>query len=329
MEKSITNQKERAEARHVLEIEAESIQLASKRLGENFSEAIDLLHKDDNKIIVTGIGKSGHLGKKLAATFCSTGSPAAYLHPSEAVHGDLGIHQKGDPVIFLSNSGATPELLALEPVFRQRTAYILGILGKVDSPLGEKVDVLLDASVSIEADPLNIVPTASFTVAASLGDALSSALMRRRNFSETDYAMTHPAGQLGRNLILCVANVMHTPEKVAFVEPSTPLKDIVIKMTEKPLGAACVLKCGNLVGIITDGDLRRSLKEVRDLNLLTAEKIMCKSPQVVRPNMSLGSALEIMEGGHSPISVLPVIKEKTTEVMGLIRLHDIFTPQSN
>jgi len=329
MEGSTINRKEVVEARHVLKVEAESILMASKRLGENFSKAVDLLYKDKGKIIVTGIGKSGHLGKKLAATFCSTGSPAAYLHPSEAVHGDLGIHQKGDPVIFLSNSGATPELLALEPVFRQRTACIMGILGKEDSPLGKKVDVLLDASVSNEADPLNIVPTASFTVAASLGDALSSALMRRRNFSEKDYAMTHPAGQLGRNLTLCVANVMHKPEQVAFVESSTPLKDIVIKMTEKPLGAACVVKCAKLVGIITDGDLRRSLKKVEDLNQLTAEKIMCKSPQIVKPNMSLGVALEIMEGGSSPISVLPVIDEKTTEIMGLIRLHDIFTPQSN
>ena len=181
MELNATNPKERNDARKVLEVEANSILRASNRLGKNFSEAVDLLFKDKGKIIVTGIGKSGHLGKKLAATFCSTGSPAAFLHPSEAVHGDLGIHQKGDPVIFLSNSGATPELLALEPVFRQRTARILGILGKEESPLREKVDVFLDASVSHEADPLNIVPTASFTVAASLGDALSSALMRRRN----------------------------------------------------------------------------------------------------------------------------------------------------
>ena len=329
MEPNATNPKERNDARKVLEVEANSILRASNRLGKNFSEAVDLLFKDKGKIIVTGIGKSGHLGKKLAATFCSTGSPAAFLHPPEAVHGDLGIHQKGDPVIFLSNSGATPELLALEPVFRQRTARILGILGKEESPLREKVDVFLDASVSHEADPLNIVPTASFTVAASLGDALSSALMRRRNFSEKDYAMTHPAGQLGRNLILSVANVMHKPEKVAFVEPSTPLKDIVIQMTENPLGASCVIKNSKLVGIITDGDLRRSLKEVDDLNDLIAEEIMCKSPQTVQPNTSLGEALEIMEGGKSPISVVPVIDDKEKRIMGLIRLHDIFTTQSN
>ena len=170
------------------------------------------------KIVITGIGKSGHVGKKMAAMLCSTGSPTAYLHPSEAVHGDLGIHQQGDPVIYLSNSGSTPELIYLEPVFRARGAKIIGVLGQTNSPLAEKVDVLLDASVSEEADPLGIVPTSSFTAASALGDAIGAALMKRRNFDKNEYAKTHPAGQLGRNLILRVKDVFQKKDKVAIVK---------------------------------------------------------------------------------------------------------------
>ncbi len=312
----------------VLRNEAESILEASKRLDENFVQAIDVLFSQSGKIIVTGIGKSGHLGKKLSATLCSTGSPSCFLHPSEAVHGDLGIHQPNDPVIFLSNSGSTPELIALEPVFRKRKAKIVGILGRKNSKLSEKVDVVLDATVQIEADPLGIVPTASFAVAAALGDAIASALMRRRGFSETDYASTHPAGQLGRNLILSVEDVMHAKDKVACVKEKTSVRDVVLEMSSHPLGAACVFDDREeLVGVITEGDLRRGLQSFPEINKVEARKIMTPTPITIGPKASLGEALKTMEERDSQISVLPVVEEGRRALSGLIRIHDVYDPK--
>lgn len=323
------SKQELRDAQKVLRKEANSIIEASNRLSENLSTAVDCLYTDHGKVVVSGIGKSGHLGKKLAATLCSTGSPAAFLHPSEAVHGDLGIHQNGDPVLFLSNSGSTPELIALEPILRGRGAKIVGIFGNMGGQLVSKVDAFLDSSVPEEADPLGIVPTASFSVSAALGDALASALMRRRNFSEQDYAQTHPAGQLGRNLILRVSDVMHPPSKVACVTKETKTKDLVIEMTKYPLGAACVLEEERLMGIVTDGDLRRALNENENLLQLSAEKVMTKSPETIAPEIFLGNALKVMEDRKSPISVLPVACKETKRLVGLIRLHDIYTPSGN
>ena len=261
----------------------------------------------------------------MAATLSSTGSPAYFLHPSEAVHGDLGIHQPRDPVIYLSNSGTTPELVYLEPVFRSREAKIIGILGNPNSPLGKSVDVCIDASVDQEADPLRIVPTASFAVASSIGDGIASCLMKRRNFSHNEYAQTHPAGQLGRNLLLKVSNVMHKPTKVACVKMETPMKEVVIKMTEFPLGAACVINDQKLVGLITDGDLRRELKEDDNILSKNAQSIMSKNPTTISPNISLGESLQIMEKREpSPISLLPVVSPENSLFLGLIRLHDIY-----
>ena len=313
-------------AREVMNEEALSINKAAGRLTDSsFTKAVEILLNAKSKIVVCGIGKSGHVGKKLSATLCSTGSPACFLHPSEAVHGDLGIHQHGDPVIYLSNSGTTPELIALEPIFRSRGAKIVGLLGNVESPLGEKADVVIDASVDKEADPLGIVPTASFAVASSLGDALSSTLMKRRNFSENEYAQTHPAGQLGRNLILRVSDVLHAPNKVACVEKNTLMKDVVIKMTHRSLGAACVLVGNKLIGIVTDGDLRRGLQENENLLSLTAESIMTNNPTTISPNATLGDALHFMETGRAtPVSLLPVVEDQTMNFLGLLRLHDIY-----
>ena len=323
------NQKELTEAQSVLTKEANSIIRASGRLGINFSEAVDCLYTSKGKIIVCGIGKSGHLGKKLAATLCSTGSPASFLHPSEAVHGDLGIHQEGDPVIFLSNSGSTPELWALLPLLKSRSAKIVGIFGNDKGHLINKVDVCLDSSVPEEADPLGIVPTASFAVSASLGDALASALMKRRDFSEMDYAQTHPAGQLGRNLILRVSDVMHHPPKIACVDKQTKIKHLVIEMTKFPLGAACIVGDEQILGIVTDGDLRRALNEQENLLDISAEEVMTTSPQTINPEVSLGNALKVMEDRNSPISVLPVVCTISNKLLGMIRLHDIYTPSSN
>lgn len=318
---------EAQEAKGVLTKEALAIQgVADRLVPKEFSKAIDILFKKEGKIIVTGIGKSGHVGKKLAAMLCSTGSPTAFLHPSEAVHGDLGIHQEGDPVIFLSNSGSTPELLYLEPVFRARGAKIIGILGKQQSPLGEKVDVILDASVNEEADPLGIVPTSSFAAASALGDAIGSALMKRRNFDSREYAKTHPAGQLGRNLILKVRDVFHPFEKVACLTKEDSIKQAVIEMSKHPLGAACILEDKKLIGVITDGDLRRALLEKNDINTAQAADIMTLKPQTISPAEYLGIALELMEKREpTPISLLPVICPESGSFLGLVRLHDVLS----
>ena len=234
--------KELEEARQVLLKESKSIEKASHYLDENFIKALDILEGAKNKIIFCGIGKSGHIGKKLSATFCSVGSTASFLHASEAVHGDLGIHQNEDPVIFFSNSSSTPELLALVPILKKRNAKIIGILGNKKGPLVEKVDVFIDASVEIEADPMGIVPTSSFMVATSIGHALAIGLMKRNKFSEKDYAKTHPAGQLGRNLLFNVENVMHKIDKIPLVFSDTPIRELVCKMTKFPLGGACIIK---------------------------------------------------------------------------------------
>ena len=318
------NKKDLEIATAVLKKEANSILKASDRLSLSFTEAVNILLKQDKKIIVSGIGKSGHLGKKISATLCSTGSPSSFLHPSEALHGDLGIHQLGDPVIFLSNSGSTPELLALAPILRSRNAKIVGIFGRPNSALSKLVDTSLDASVSNEADPLGIVPTASFAVASAIGDAIASAIMNRKGFTEKDYAITHPAGQLGRNLVLRVQDVMQKPDKTAIVYESTSVKEVVIEMTLHPLGAACVLsKNGNLAGLITDGDIRRTLYKFDELNDVKAKDIMTPNPVVTEPDVSLGDALEKMEERESSISVLPVLDAKQKGIQGMVRIHDI------
>ena len=319
------SEQELKEAVKVLKKESESIDRAASQLGKNFSQALDILFKSKNKIIVCGIGKSGLLGKKLAATFCSTGSPASFLHASEAVHGDLGIHQSGDPVIFLSNSASTPELLFLEPIFRKRKGKIVGIMGNADGPLIKKVDVFLNSSVLSEADPLGIVPTASFMVSAALGDALASGLMKRKNFTKSEYARTHPAGQLGRNLLFNVNDVMHPLSEIALVFSDTLISDLVIEMTKHPLGAACVVRKGKLLGIVTDGDLRRSLMENKNLLNMTAKQIMNAEPKTIDPSLSLGEALSVMEEGSKQISVLPVAEPGQDKLMGLLRLHDIYS----
>jgi len=319
------SEQELKEAVKVLKKESESIDRAASQLGKNFSQALDILSKPKNKIIVCGIGKSGLLGKKLAATFCSTGSPASFLHASEAVHGDLGIHQTGDPVIFLSNSASTPELLFLEPIFRKRKGKIVGIMGNADGPLIKKVDVFLNSSVLSEADPLGIVPTASFMVSAALGDALASGLMKRKKFTKSEYARTHPAGQLGRNLLFNVNDVMHPLSEIALVFSNTLISDLVIEMTKHPLGAACVVREGKLLGIVTDGDLRRSLMENKNLLNMTAKQIMNAEPKTIDPSLSLGEALSVMEEGSKQISVLPVAEPGQDKLMGLLRLHDIYS----
>ena len=226
--------------RSAIETEAASIAAAAERLDGRFAHAVELIARHKGKVAVTGLGKSGFVAQKLAATMCSTGTPAVFLHPVDALHGDVGICAPGDPAIFLSKSGTTAELLRLVPVFRELEAPLVGILGNCASPLAAAMDAVLDASVRAEADPFNLAPTASSAVAAALGDALALAVMQARKGTLEDFARRHPAGQLGRNLRLTVRDVMHRGSEVAWALPDDAAKDVIIAMNRCPLGAACV-----------------------------------------------------------------------------------------
>lgn len=313
-----------AAARAAMNIEAESIAAAATRLDGELIRAVELILAHPGKVVVTGIGKSGHIARKIVATLCSTGTAAVYLHPAEAAHGDLGIYTPGDPTILLSKNGASAELQALVPLLRQFRSPLIGILGASDSPLAAQVDVYLNASIAREADPHNLAPTASAITALALGDALAIALMTARNFTPEEFGRFHPGGQLGRNLRLNVADAMHGEDEVAFVSPAAPLKEVIIAMTRRPMGAACVVRNnGTLAGFLTDGDLRRALTSHDDIRTLTAADAMTRTPVIIAPDATLGQALELMERRRSQISVLPVV-DAAGRALGVIRLHDIY-----
>jgi arabinose-5-phosphate isomerase len=307
-----------------MEIEAESIRCAASRLDGELIRAVELILAHPGKVIVTGIGKSGHIARKIVATLCSTGTAAVFLHPAEAVHGDLGIYTPGDPTVLLSNRGASTELQALVPLLRQFRSPLVGILGNLASPLAAQMDVLLDASVEREADPHDLAPTASAVTALALGHALAIALMVARNFTPEEFGRFHPGGQLGRNLRLSVAEAMHTGDEVAWVAPDTALKDVIVAMTRRPLGGACVVAAdGRLAGFLTDGDLRRALTNHDDIRTLRAADAMTAAPVTVGPEANLGQALELMERRRSQISALPVV-DGEGRALGLLRIHDIY-----
>jgi arabinose-5-phosphate isomerase len=312
-------------AREAMEVEAEAIRAAGQRLDHNLERAVDLILAHPGKIVVTGLGKSGHVARKIVATLCSTGTPAVFLHAAEASHGDLGIYSPGDPTLMVSKSGNTAELLALIPFLRELPSRRIGIIGNPRSPLAAEMDVVLDASVEREADPENLAPTASATVALVLGHALTVALMRARNFTVDDFGRYHPGGQLGRSLRLTVADVMHGREEIAWAWPEDSLKKVVIAMSHYPLGAACITDAaGKLIGLITDGDLRRALESHDDIRGLAAADVMTANPVTVSPQARLLHALRLMEDRPSQISVLPVIDPSNNQCLGLLRVHDIY-----
>lgn len=314
-------------ARQVLLAEARALEAASARLDGEFDRAVDLLAAHAGKVLVTGIGKSGIIAQKITATFCSVGQPAVFLHPVEALHGDLGLYTPGDPTVVVSRSGNTAELLRLVTELKAVASPVIGILGAPQSSLGVLMDVVLDASVRAEADPNNLAPTASASVAMGLGDALAIGLIERRGFTPADFARFHPAGQLGRNLLLRVSEVMHPLAQVATAAATDPLRQVVIGMTSRPLGAACVLDSqGRLAGLITDGDVRRALRQHDDIRGVVAAEVMTARPAAISPGASVHEALRKMEDRGSQISVLPVVDE-TGLCVGLLRLHDLYQHQ--
>ena len=312
-------------ARALLQAEASALAELATRLDGAFTQTVDLIAAHPGKVVLCGVGKSGLIGQKIAATLCSTGTPAIFLHAADAVHGDLGILQPGDPVILLSRSGTTAELVRLIPVLRSFKSPIIAIVGNTQSPLATQADVVLDIGARPEADPLGLVPTTSALLTLALGDALAAALMTKRGFGPSDFARFHPAGQLGRNLSLTVGEALQPLERCAVAKPGDSLRDTVIAMTRHPHGAACVLAAdGTLAGLITDGDLRRALGRGVDLNSARAADIMTVNPIRAHAPMSLAEAARIMEDRPSQISVLPVTDAATGRCLGLIRIHDIY-----
>lgn len=316
-----------AVGRQAMQAEAAAIQLAASRLGLEFERALQLILDAKSKLVICGIGKSGHIGCKLAATFSSSGIPSIFLHAAEAIHGDLGIYQPGDPTIVLSKSGSTAEVLRLMPLFRKFKSPVIAIVGNTDSPIAQLADVVLDASVEKEADPLNLMPTSSSTVSLAMGDALAAALVKARDFTAEEFATFHPGGQLGRNLLMQVSDVMHPSSRVACLQADSSLRAVVIAMTQFPLGAACVIDAeGNLQGIITDGDIRRLLSGDGDILAKRLGDCMTSHPIATSPAIPLGEALRMMEDRPSQISVLPVVAQGGQRLLGLLRLHDAYQP---
>ena len=307
----------------ILRIEADSITNAAAKLdAASVEKALDILATCNGKVVVTGVGKSGVIAQKIAQTLTSTGTMALFLQPSDALHGGLGVVASNDVLIALSNSGETDELLAILPSIRARGCRVISIVGNKDSTLAAQSDALLDASVDKEACPLNLAPTASTTVALAIGDALAMTLMESKGHSQTDFALNHPAGRLGKRLTLSVRDLMHESPNVS---TDASWLDVVKAISKSALGAVNVVdQHSKLLGIVTDGDLRRTIERTSPdaLSALNAESMMTRSPITAAPDMLAFDALKLMEERASQISVLPVVDGDRT-CIGLLRLHDI------
>ncbi len=306
----------------LLKLEAAAIEQSAGNLDADAIErSIQALIDCAGKVIVIGVGKSGVIAQKIAQTMTSTGTVAVFVHPSDALHGSLGVIAAGDVVIALSNSGETDEILTILPAIRHRSVTLIAIVGNVDSTLARQSDIVLDASVSEEACPLNLAPTASTTVALAVGDALAMTLMEAKGLTERDFAENHPAGRLGKRLTLTVASLMHESPNVT---ADANWLEVVKSISKYALGAVNVIgPNGTLLGIVTDGDLRRTIERTApaDFPTLTAAQMMTANPITTAPEMLAYAALQLMENRPSQISVLPVVEG--LKCVGLLRLHDI------
>lgn len=307
-----------------LEIEAAAVKRLTERIDEEFVAAVNCILACKARVIVTGMGKSGHVGRKIAATLASTGTPSFFLHPAEAFHGDLGMVTEQDVVIAISNSGESSEIVNILPIIRRIGATIIAMSGRRTSQLGQFADYFIDISVEREACPLGLAPTASTTATLAMGDAIAMALMSCRNFTSQDFALFHPGGALGRRLLLTVRNVMHTDGDNPLIHKGKTAKDALFVMTDKGLGAASVVgDDGKFLGLITDGIIRRALAKDNDFLDEPVESIMFTSPLVISPEKMAAQALHVMEQHKpNPVTVLPVI-DKENRPIGMVHLTDL------
>ncbi|WP_300455702.1 KpsF/GutQ family sugar-phosphate isomerase [Accumulibacter sp.] len=309
-------------ARQVLRIEAEAVLALVDRINDAFLRALELILNCHGRVIVSGMGKSGHVGRKIASTLASTGTPAFFVHPAEASHGDLGMITRDDVLIALSNSGESTELLAIVPSIKRQGARLISLTGNRQSSLARESDVHLDAAVAQEACPLNLAPTASTTAVLALGDALAVALLDARGFGPEDFARSHPGGLLGRRLLTRVRDVMRMGNAVPAVSPATSVPDAILEISRGGIGMTAVVNPDRqVVGVVTDGDLRRAFARNTDPRMLTVADIMGRGPRSIGPDRLAVEAVEMME--QHKINQLPVVDAEGV-LIGALNMHDLF-----
>lgn len=311
------------EAKRVIQVEAQAVAALADRLDASFQKSVELILASRGRVVVTGMGKSGLIGQKIASTMASTGTPAFFLHPAEGIHGDLGMIMSGDVVIAISNSGETEELVRILPVIKRLGARLIAMSGNPESTLAKAGDLFLDVSVAEEACPLGLAPTASTTATLAMGDALAVALLVERGFRAEDFALFHPGGSLGKKLLLRVEDLMHTGAAIPLVSESTLMKEALFEITAKGLGITGVTDArGNLCGVITDGDLRRALERGEDILQSTAGRLMKRNPKRILKSELAAAALQLMER-FSITSLFVFDREEDQAPCGIIHLHDL------
>jgi arabinose-5-phosphate isomerase len=317
----INNQQLRNLAVAVIETEATSIGQLTERIDDDFIRACQYMLNCKGRIVVTGMGKSGHVGSKIAATLASTGTPAFFVHPGEASHGDLGMITSKDVVLASSNSGETEEILTIVPIIKRLGVPLIGLIGKSDSSLAREATVFIDVSVEKEACPLGLAPTASTTATLVMGDALAIALLEARGFSAEDFARSHPGGRLGRRLLLHVEDIMHTGNRIPMVRENTSLKDALMEISHKGLGMTAIVNDnGVVIGVFTDGDLRRTLDKPIDIHATPIYQVMTANCKIASPKQLAVEALKQME--DFKVNALPVT-DKQGRLIGALNMHDL------
>lgn len=312
------------QARQVLRMEAEAVLEQVERIDEHFKAAVEMILACPGRTVITGMGKSGIIGRKMAATLASTGTPSFYLHPAEGIHGDLGMVTEGDVVIALSNSGETGEVLHILPSLRRIGAKLIAMVGNPNSTLAKNSDIVLNVGVTREACPLGLAPTSSTTAALAYGDALALALLSKRKFTASQFAVFHPGGSLGRKLLLTVEDIMHSGTENPLVKADISVQDALFVITDKGLGAVSVVDDGNkMLGVLTDGDIRRGLSKGVDFLKRPVTELMTASPKTITKEKLAAQALHIMESNRpKPITVLPVV-DAENHVIGLLHMTDL------
>jgi arabinose-5-phosphate isomerase len=309
----------------VFDIEIDALSRVRKSLGPAYEDAVRVIFACTGKVIVTGVGKSGLIGQKIAATMASTGTPAIFLHPADGMHGGLGVVQKDDVVIAIGKSGESDELMTILPPLRTIGAKVIAITGNAESTLARSADVVLVADAGMEACPMNLAPTTSTTVALVVGDALAVALMKLRDFRPENFALYHPAGQLGKRLLLTVGDVMRSGAENPVIHVQSTTRDMLLQMTSKRVGATSVVDdAGSLLGLVTDYDVRRVLEQAQDLFSMKIVDVMNRAPSYTFSDEKAVAALELMENREKPFLLLPVLNRETRKVVGMIHLHDLF-----